>query len=58
MRIFQQRDPGVGNSQWSAQHEGADGVGGNDNWDEREKRVVNKSAGINRELVEAKEEGD
>lgn len=54
MGMPQKFDAGGGNPERPSENEGTDGVGSNDDRNESQKGIVDKGAGIDRELVEAK----
>ena len=56
LRIFQQFQPFVRNAQRPAEDKCTDGVGSDDDRDERQERIVDESAGVDRDLVETKQE--
>ena len=58
VRIPQKLDTGGRNSQRAAKKKSSDSVGGHDDRNQRQQRVVNESAGVNRNLVKAKEKSN
>lgn len=58
MRILEQFDAFVGNSERPSEEKGADRVGNYDDRDESQKRVVDERPRVNRDFIEAKGEGD
>ena len=58
MRIPQELDAFGWNPEWLIQNESADSVGRNNNRDQRQKRVVDKSSRVDGHFVKAKQEGN
>ncbi len=58
LRIAQQLHPFRRNPHWFSQHQGAKSVRCCNDWHEREKGIVDEGAGIDRDLVEAKQKRD
>lgn len=58
MRVSQQFDALLRNRERASEDERADGVRNDDDRNQRQDWVVDKSAGVDRDLVEAKGKGD
>ena len=58
MRMPQKFDTRGGNPQRASENECPDGVRSNDDRNERKEGIVDEGAGVDRDLIEAKQEGD
>ena len=56
-RVLQQFQAFGGNTQRPSEEKCTNSVRNDDDWYERQERIVEKSAGVDRDLVEAKDEG-